>query len=93
MAVEIRHSGQVVTVSSKRGTVTARSPSYSVEVASGVIVIGGDPYEGSYEVTPTADGQVLPTRAKTMTDDVTIHEIPYHSTTNDAGGYTISIAS
>lgn len=92
MAVEIRHSGQVVTVSSKSGTVTARSPSYGVTVASGVIA-GGIPYTDEYEVTPTTSEQVLPTRMKTMANDVTVHEIPYHSTTNDAGGYTVSIAS
>lgn len=92
MAVEIRHSGQVVTVSSKRGTVTARSPSYGVTVTSGIIA-GGIPYTDEYEVTPTTSEQVLPTRMKTMANDVTVHQIPYHSTTNDAGGYTVSIAS
>lgn len=92
MAVEIRYSGQVVNVVSERGTVTARSPSYRVSIASGVM-IGGVPYEESYEVTPTTGEQVLPTRSKTMRDDVTVHAIPYHEATNDSGGYTVSIAS
>lgn len=92
MAIEIRHSGETVTATSQRGTVTARSPSYSLTVTSGVLV-GGVPYTESYEVTPSTSDQVLQTRSKTMTDDVTVHMIPYFETTNDAGGYTVSIAS
>lgn len=94
MAVEIRYSGQVVEVASARGTVTARSPSYKVDVVSGLLSGGGGmPYTGAYEVTPDADGEVLLTRAKTMRDDVTVHPIPYVETTNESGGYTVSIAS
>lgn len=92
MAVEIRHSGETVTVSSLKGTVEARSPSWTVGVTSG-ITIGGVPYDGSYEVTPTTGEQVLATRAKTMRDDMTVHAIPYHEASNDSGGYTVSIAS
>ena len=92
MTVEIRHSGEVVEIFSLRGTVEARSPSYSVDVASGVL-IGGIPYEGDYEITPDADGEVLPTRSKTMRGDLTVRPIPYVETTNESGGYTVSIAS
>ncbi|MBO7701993.1 MAG: hypothetical protein J6S36_03680 [Eggerthellaceae bacterium] len=57
-------------------------------------VVGeGIPYAGPYEITPTTYEQVLTTRSKRMTDDVTVFEIPYHQTTNQAGGYTVSIAS
>lgn len=90
MAIEIRHSGQVVTVSSKRGSVTARSPSYKVEAVSGA-PLDGIPYTENYDVTPTMREQVLPTRFKTMGNDVTIHAIPYTQTTNVAGGYTAII--
>lgn len=92
MAVEIRHSGEVVTVVQQRGTVTARSPSYSVNVASGVLV-GGTPYTEAYEVTPTMAEQVLATRSKTMRDDLTVHAIPYTQTTNESGGYMAIIAA
>ena len=92
MAVEIRYSGEVVTVVSQKGVVTARNPSYTVGTTSGVIV-GCVPFTESYEVTPTSSEQVLPTRLKTMRDDLTVHQIPYHQTSNDAGGYTVSIAS
>ena len=92
MAIEIRHSGETVIVQSMRGTVEARSPSWAIDVTSGVVV-GGIPYAGSYELTPTAEGDVLPTRMKTMRDDLTVHPIPYQESSNDSGGYTISIAS
>ena len=92
MAVEIRHSGETVTVTSLRGTVEARSPSYEVDVVSGVLG-GGTPYGGSYEVTPTSGEQVLPTHARTMRDDLTVHAVPYHSVSNESGGYTVSILS
>jgi hypothetical protein len=90
MAVEIRHSGETVEVFSLKGTVEARSPSYGVDVVSGVL-IGGVPYEESYEVTPTMEEQVLQTRSKTMRDDVTVHSIPYTKTSNPSGGYTAII--
>ena len=92
MAVEIRHSGETVEVFSLKGTVQARSPSYGVDVVSGVL-IGGVPYEESYEVTPTTGEQVLPTRSKTMREDLTVHAVPCSTTTNEAGGYTFSILS
>ena len=93
MAVEIRYSGQVVEVASHRGTVTARAPSYEIDVASGILSGGGMPYTGSYEATPTMAEQVLPTRSKTMRDDVTVHAIPFTQTSNPSGGYTAIIAA
>ena len=95
MTIEIRHSGEtVVVVSRDEGVVEAISgPSYSVDVVSGLLVMDTDPYEGTYEVVPDADGRILPTRSKTMLDDVTVHPIPYQETSNEAGGLTVSIAS
>lgn len=92
MAVEIRYSGETVIVKSLRGTVEARSTSYTVGVTSGIIS-GGIPFSGEYEVTPTTGEQVLPTRAKTMRSDLTVHKIPFNEASNDSGGLTVSIAS
>ena len=75
MAVEIRHSGETVTVVSKRGVVTVRAPSYRVDVASGML-LGGIPYTGEYEVTPSDEAQVLETSGLMMTENVTIAPIP-----------------
>lgn len=55
--------------------------------------IGGEPYRGDYEVTPSAKVDIiLPTKNKAMTDDITVIQIPYYETSNTSG-YTVYIAS
>ena len=51
------------------------------------------PYEGDYEVEPLISSQVLSTRDKVMTDDLTILGISYQDVSNAAGGRTIIIGS
>lgn len=53
--------------------------------------VGGVPYTGDYVVTPKITQQVLPTAQKTMTDDVTVRQIPRYDVSNAAGGVTINI--
>lgn len=54
----------------------------------------GEPYTGAYEVIPKREEQVLPTAHKYMTDDVTVHEIPWVETpTVGTNGNTFIIAS
>lgn len=53
--------------------------------------IGGEPYEGEYEVIPKTIDQTLETKKKTMKDDLTVKAIPYYQTSNTAGGYTAII--
>lgn len=49
-------------------------------------------YEGVYTVTPKVHTEtVLPTTGKTLSDDVTVLEIPYYETTGEHGT-TIYIA-
>lgn len=48
-------------------------------------------YEGNYEVIPKVTSQVLETKHKYMTDDLTINKIPYAVVTNNAGGLTATI--
>lgn len=51
-------------------------------------------YQGPYEVTPRAfNPVVLPTNDKTMTDDVTVLEVPYWETSNLFDGKTVYIAN
>ena len=50
-------------------------------------------YEGDYEVTPKVDGQELKTKHKYMTDDVTVHAIPFFEVSNTSGGNTVYIAN
>lgn len=51
-----------------------------------------DPYEGPYVVVPKTVDQILATNDKTMTDDVTVKEIPYAEVGNTYGT-TVTIAS
>lgn len=51
---------------------------------------GGEPYRGAYTVAPkTYEETVLPTKAKTMLDNVTIKKIPQYEVSNEAGGITL----
>lgn len=50
--------------------------------------INGDipkPYTGDYDVIPKVVDQVLETKNLSMTDDVTVKEIPTHEVSNDYG--------
>ena len=51
-----------------------------------------DPYLGPYTVIPKTVEQVLDTKYKAMTDDVTVTEIPYAEVGNTYGT-TVTIAS
>ena len=57
------------------------------------VYMGGEPYEGPYDVTPKVTAQTLPTAKKLMRDDVSVRAIPYFDVSNQAGGNTIYIAS
>ena len=54
--------------------------------------VGGELYEGEYEVTPQFDEQTLPTKEKVMRDDVTVKAIPISRVSNTSGGTTVYIA-
>lgn len=57
------------------------------------IKINGDEYEGGYTVTPHAhDAQVLATKDKVCTENVTVLKVPKYETSNLAGGVTVYIA-
>lgn len=62
------------------------------DILIGIISIAGKPiypsgsYEGPYSIKPLPDeAQVLNTKNKTMTDDLTVLEIPYWETSNTYG--------
>lgn len=50
-----------------------------------------DYYDGAYDVTPLITAQRLPTRSKTMRDDVRIEMIPTREIPNAAGGVTFIV--
>lgn len=49
-------------------------------------------YEGSYELTPQAEEQVIQTANKRLAGDITIAAIPYEEELNDSNGMTVTIA-
>lgn len=50
-----------------------------------------DYYEGEYVVTPGVYYKQLPTKGKTMRENLTMRAIPYSETANTAGGSTVYI--
>lgn len=88
-------AGASVTAAVSTGATVAVSLTASVDVGVGVGTQthrANNPYTGSYEVTPTAYEQSLPTSGKSMTRNVTIHKVPYYETSNESG-ITVSILS
>lgn len=68
------------------------SPAMAVELGR-PIYMGGEPYEGPYDVTPKVTAQTLPTANKLMRDDVSVRAIPYFDVSNPSGGNTVYIAN
>ena len=68
------------------------SPAMEVELGRPVYM-GGEPYEGPYDVTPKVTAQTLPTAKKLMREDVSVRAIPYFDVSNPAGGNTVYIAN
>lgn len=60
-------------------------PNAHVCVGGQTVIIDGEHYMGEYEVTPDFNTQVLETAQKMMDDDVTVHPIPVHRTSNPYG--------
>lgn len=50
-----------------------------------------EPYIGEYEVTPAFTAQTLPTRGKTMINDLVIDDIPVSEVSNPQDGLTVTI--
>lgn len=91
MAVEIRYSGETVTVRSTVQSVVAQAEKHSVVVESAVIV-GGVPYSGSYEVTPSDEAQTLGTSSRMLSRDIIINPIPSNYGLITWDGTTITVS-
>ena len=71
------------------------SGSGSFQGEMGVFLNAGMPetYVGETTVIPKArDDAVLPTRDTVVREDITVKQVPYYATSNEAGGNTIYIA-
>lgn len=56
-----------------------------------VLVKTDDTYDGDYNVIPRVYQQVLETKDKLMTDNVTVEVIPLSKVINPSNGYTVTI--
>ena len=90
MAVEIIAPSGTATAVSADWTATAQSASNVMEVVANVAVM--PTYRGSYQVTPSAQEQVLPTDGLVMDGDLTVGAIPsnYGLITWDGSTITVS---
>ena len=70
------------------------STSFRLDNVKVIVGGGGEAYTGEYTVTPKVYEQtVLPTKAKTMRDDVTVKKIPQYAVSNESGGVTLILGN
>lgn len=56
------------------------------------IIIGADPYDGPYEVTPSAETQVLHTADRRTTENIVVNPIPKNYGLITYNGYEITVS-
>ena len=62
-----------------------------VDCMTNTVILGTDIYDGNYTVTPKDKDQSLPTKGKTMNNDVLILKVPRYDTRNTSNGTTVVI--
>lgn len=66
-----------------------QTPVLEFDLGCEIAVVDGDgrlpDYDGPYEAIPKAHPQTLETKDKSMKDNVTVAEIPYHEVSNETG--------
>ncbi len=70
-------SGEVI-ITPQTVSVKANADTLAITLENPVIreLVGGEPYEGDYNMTPTTSVQTLPTNGKLLARDVTVGAIP-----------------
>lgn len=76
----VRIGGDLSAAASISGTITVPS------------AVGGDPYTGSYEVTPSTNTQTIPTSGKVMYQNVTVKPIPSNYGLITWNGSTLTVS-
>lgn len=79
MAIKFTVSGEAVTFGVER-----RAAGFTLAKAT-IVHSGQGFYTGAYSIRPDIAAQVLPTRQKTMRDDLTVQGIPFHEFSNGTG--------
>lgn len=64
---------------------------FNIDFGEIILVKTDEVYDGDYNVIPRVYQQVLPTKDKLMTDDVTVEVIPLAKVLNPSNGYTVTI--
>ena len=66
--------------------------SESLKVGGSMYAVGPPRYEGSYEVTPSQQQQVLPTEGKHTLHDIVVQPVPYYYGLITYNGSTITVS-
>lgn len=85
--------GQVITKKAISGSVDLRKIiTGNIQIASQIPIHDKyEEYEGSYNVVPLIREQILPTKKRSMEDDLTVEAIHYLEAPNPEGGKTVTI--
>lgn len=73
-------------------TVNLDVPEIAVEVSSGIIRITPEPYQGTYNITPSQERQTLPTTQKYLDHNVVIEPIPEYYGRIAYNGITLTVS-
>lgn len=63
----------------------------SGNIGAKTINVGGSPYEGEYEVSPTFNKQELNTRGAILQENIVVNSISVNKSANSSGGNTVVI--
>ena len=92
MAKEIMLNGDMENLQYRDGVLSG-SGSFQGELGVFLTEGIGDTYTGETTVIPKARTDViLPTKDTVVREDITVKQVPYYATSNEAGGSTIYIA-
>lgn len=78
ITVSAEAAQEEIVITPQTVSVKADADTLAIKLENPVIreLIGGEPYEGNYSVTPTTETQILPTSGKLLARDVTVNPIP-----------------
>ena len=96
---------QTVTVKAEpqTQTVSIEAQSASIDVQENILtvafsepivreIVGGEPYDGSYEVTPSSEEQTLSTTGKLLSRDLKVNPIPSNYGLITWNGVTLTVS-
>ena len=92
MAREIMLNGDMENLQYRDGVLSG-SGSFQGELGVFLTEGAGETYQGDTTVIPKARVDIiLPTRDTVVREDITVKQVPFFATSNEAGGNTIYIA-